>query len=57
MPQTTTEKHGEAADGERARSFIIFVSSGWKKKWGGVSYKLSVGGINVAMLVRWRVGV
>lgn len=35
-------------------SFIIFVSPGRKRRWGGggLSYKLSVGGINVALLVK-----
>lgn len=45
-----------AEEGGRGWSFIIFVSPGRKGRWagrgGGLSYKLSVGGINVALLVK-----
>lgn len=34
---------------------LSFLSVLAETGWGGVSYKLSVGGINVALLVRWRV--
>lgn len=35
-----------------ASAFIIFVSAGRRGRWGGpgLSYKLSVGGINVVLL-------
>lgn len=48
------------AEGGRDWSFIIFVSPGRKGRWsrggGGCSYKLSVGGINVALWVKERRG-
>ena len=41
---------------EKGLGHLSFLSVLAHTGWGGVSYKLSVGGINVAMLVRWRVG-
>lgn len=41
---------------EKGLGHLSFLSVLAETEWGGVSYKLSVGGINVAMLVRWRVG-
>lgn len=53
MPRAANVRHREVAQGRGGWSFIIFVSSGRKGRWSrGLSYKLSVGGINVALLVR-----
>lgn len=55
-PRTANVRQREVAEeGGRGWSFIIFVSPGRKGRWagrGGLSYKLSVGGINVALLVK-----
>lgn len=55
-PRTANVRQREVAEeGGRGWSFIIFVSPGRKGRWAGregLSYKLSVGGINVALLVK-----
>lgn len=54
MPRTANVRHWEVvADRTGGWSFIIFVSPGGKGRCSrGLSYKLSVGGNNVVLLVR-----